>query len=58
MQAHEKTAISTVLHPPQVWEQSVDEFYSILKHMHLENLFHHIKNLHQNIKEESVDRLV
>ena len=53
-----KTAISTVLHPPKVWEQSVDEFYSILKHMHLENLFHHIKNLHQNIKEESVDRLV
>ena len=29
---------------------SVDDVYSILKYMHLENFFHHIKNLRQNIK--------
>ena len=50
MQAHECTAISMVLHPPKVWEQFVDDFYSILKRTHSENFFHHINNLHQNIK--------
>ena len=40
MQSYKCTAITTALHPP----------YSILKHMHLENIFHHINNLHQNIK--------
>ena len=50
MQAHERTAISTTLHPPKVWERFVDGVYSILKRMHLENFFHHINNLHQNIK--------
>ena len=49
-QAHESTAISTALHPPKVWEQFVDNVYSVLKCMHLENFFHHINNLHQNIK--------
>ena len=29
---------------------SVDDVYSILKCMHLENFFHPINNLHQNIK--------
>ena len=50
MQAHEHTAISMALHPPKVWDQFVDDVYSILKHTHLENFFHHINNLHQNIK--------
>ena len=50
IQAHEHTAISTALHPPKVWEQFVDEGYSIFKRTHLENFFHHINNLHQNIK--------
>ena len=36
MQAHE---LSTVLSPPKVWEQFGDDIYSILKRMHLENLF-------------------
>ena len=49
MQAHEDTAISMVLHPPKVWEQFVDDLYSILIRTHLENLFYHINNLHQNI---------
>ena len=28
----------------------IDIYYSMLKHKHLENFFHHINNLHQNIK--------
>ena len=32
------------------WEQFFDEVYSILKHTQLENVFHYINNLHQNIK--------
>ena len=31
MQAHEDTAISMALHHPKVWEQFVDDVYSILK---------------------------
>ena len=50
MQAHERTAISTELHRPKVWERFADDIYSILKRTHLENFFHHINNLHQNIK--------
>ena len=41
MQAHERTATSTALHPPKVWEQFVDDAYKT---------FHHTNNLHQNIK--------
>ena len=50
MQTHEKTAVYTARLPPKVWERFVDDLYSILKCMHLENLFHHINNPHQNIK--------
>ena len=50
MQAYECTAITTALHLPKVWEQFVDDIYSILKWRHLENFFHHISNLHQSIK--------
>ena len=49
IQAHEQTAISTTLHPPKVWEQFIDDAYLILKRMHLENFFHYINNLHQNL---------
>ena len=37
MQAYERTAITTALHPPKVWERFVDDVYSILKRTHLEN---------------------
>ena len=47
---YESTAITTELHPPQVWERFADDVYSILKRTHLKNFFHHINNLHQNIK--------
>ena len=50
MQAHEHTSISTALYPLKVWEQLVDDVYFILKRTHFENVFHHIKNIHQNIK--------
>ena len=35
MQAYERTAITTALHPPKVWEQFVDDVYSIFKCTHL-----------------------
>ena len=38
------------INPSKVWEQFVDDVYSIFKRTHLENLFHHINKLHQNIK--------
>ena len=59
MQAHERTAISIAIHSSKVWERFVDDIYSILKPMHLENLSHHINNLYQNIQftieEESME---
>ena len=50
MQVYERTAISTALHPAKVWERFVDDVYSILKCMHLENFFQDVNNLHKNIK--------
>ena len=50
MLAYEHTAITMALHPPKVWEQFVDDVYSILKSTHLENCSHLINNLHHNIK--------
>ena len=38
------------LHPPNGWKRFVDDVYSIIKRTHLENFFHHINNLPQNIK--------
>ena len=35
--------------PPKVWERFLEELYSIVKRTHLEKLFHHISNFHQNI---------
>ena len=43
MQSHEHTPISTALHSPKVWKRFVDDVYSILKCMHLENFFHQNK---------------
>ena len=33
-QTHERTALSMVIHPPKVWERSVDDVCSILKRTH------------------------
>ena len=57
MQAYESTVISTALHPPKVCKRFVDDVYFILKRTHLENFFHHINNLHQNMEEESPGEL-
>ena len=32
-EAHERTAISTALHPPKAWERFVEDIYSTLKRM-------------------------
>ena len=48
--AHELNAIFTSPYPPKVWEQFLDDIYSILKRTHLEKFFQHINNLHQNVK--------
>ena len=61
MQPYERTAVITTLYPPKVCERFVDDIYSVLKCTHLENFFHHINNLYQNIKftmgEESNEEL-
>ena len=49
MQAYERTAVTTAMRPPKVWERFVDDVYAILKRSHLDNFFHRINNL-QNIK--------
>ena len=48
--SYERTAITAALHSPKVFERFVDDVYSILKRTQLENFFHHVSNLHQNIK--------
>ena len=50
-QAYESTAITMALHPLKVWEQFIDDVYSILKPTHLKNFFHHINNLQQVYSE-------
>ena len=50
MQADQCTAISAALNTPKVWEQFVDDAYSILKRAHLEKFFYHTNKLCQNIK--------
>ena len=49
IQPYERTARTTALHTPKVWERFVDDVFSILKRTHLENFFHNISNLHQNL---------
>ena len=50
MQVHEESAIFMTLHPPKFWERFGNDSPSILTSTHLKNVFHHINNLHQNIK--------
>ena len=50
MHTHEQATMSTALHPPKDWRRFVDDVYSILKPTNLENVFHYINNLCQNIK--------
>ena len=49
MHAHEQTAISMALQLQKILKRFADDAYSLLKHMYLENVFHHITGF-QNIK--------
>ena len=49
MQAHEETAISAILHSPNVWAKSFGYVYSILKRKYLENFIHQLNNPQQSI---------
>ena len=49
MQAYERTAITTALHPPKVWKHLLMMFILFLN-VRIWKFFHHINNLHQNIK--------
>ena len=46
MQLLETTAITTVDHPPKVWERHVDDVFSIVRKAYLQELLDHIYNLH------------
>ena len=49
MLALEQISISTLLHPPKVWEEFIDGVYAILKRTQLEIFLHHINSLHQSM---------
>ena len=49
LQTHQQAALSTALYPPKIWEQFVNDIYSIFKRKHLENFFHGINNIYLNI---------
>ena len=46
MQSLETTAITTEDHPPKVWERHVDDVFSIVHKIYLQELLEHISNLH------------
>ena len=55
MQSLETTAITTADHPPKIWERHVDDVFSIVQKIYLQELPEHINNLHpqtQSSKEE------
>ena len=55
MQAPEMTAITTADHPTNIWESHVDDVFSVIQRIHLQELPHHINSLHpqtQFTKEE------
>ena len=58
MQALEMTATTTADHPPKIWERHVDDVFSIIQRIYLQELLHHINSLHpqtQFTKEEEQD---
>ena len=46
MQSSEATAITTADHPPKVWERHVDDVFSIVHKIYLQELLEHTNNLH------------
>ena len=61
MQAVEMTAIKTADHPPKIWERYVDDIFSVIQRIYLQELLHHINSLHpqaQFTKEEEKDSIL
>ena len=61
MQALEMTAIVTADHPPKIWERHVDDVFSVILQIYLQELLHHINSLHpqtQFTKEEEKDSIL
>ena len=55
MQTPEITAITTADHPPEILERHVDDVFSVIQRIHLQELLHHINSLYpqtQFTKEE------
>ena len=55
MQTLEMTAITTAHHPPKIWKRHVDDVFSFIQQIYLQELLHHINSLHpqtQLTKEE------
>ena len=46
MQALEMTAITTADHPPKIWERHIDNVFSVIQRIYLQELLHHINSLH------------
>ena len=46
MQSLEATAITTVDHPPKIWERHVDDVFSIAHKTYLQEVLEHFNNLH------------
>ena len=45
-QSLEKAAITTADHPPKAWERHVDDVFSIVHQVYLQEPLEHINNLH------------
>ena len=61
MQALEMTAIKTADHPLKIWEQHVDDVFSVIQRNYLQDILHHINSLHlqtQFPKEEEQDSIL
>ena len=50
MQSLETTAITKADHPPKVWERHVNDVFSIVHKIYLQELLEHINNLHPQIQ--------
>ena len=61
MQALEMTAITTADHLPKIWERHVDDVFSVIQRIYLQELLHHINSLHpqtQLTKDEEQDSIL
>ena len=55
------TAIPTADHPPKAWERQVDDVFSVIQRIYLQELLHDINSLHpqtQFTKEDEKDSIL